>query len=487
VIVSITRFAALLRRAGVDVGIDATIAAAEALTLTALDDRSRVQAVLRVVMIRHRRDDETFDEVFESWFGGAWVAGRSTDDDPVEQTASAPAADARLMLDTDRRLHDAAYVDDPSERIGATTPHSETSEGSAAAVLGEEGDDVAPVIDADSDMGAWADAGRADPARAGRPRGLVLLPETLDLLDVMRVRLAATLVERDAMFEAAVRMSTHFAPSDARLLNPFSLDESRRLAQIVRLLRRQLDGAPAWRKRPDHRGVVDLRRTIRCAVVTGGVPIQTVRRTPALRRCRVVLLVDTSLSMRPTTRLMLHVANMLVAQAARVRVVAFVDQCIEVTDTIRHADVASAIGRLIDDPGGGPLDPSRPSDYGAALRSFWTRYGSLVDASTTVIVIGDGRSNGLDPNVEAVSQLRDRSRRLVWLTPEPEGAWGFGHGEMEQYATVCDHAARVRSLDDLAEFVESGVLRQERRHDQREVGRSVFHVNLPGATQQSSK
>jgi len=487
VIVSITRFAALLRRAGVDVGIDATIAAAEALTLIALDDRSRIQAVLRLVMVRHRRDDATFDQVFESWFGGAWVADRSTDDDPVDHTASAPAADARLMLDTDRQRHDAAYVDDPSERIGATTPHSEASEGSAAAVLGEDGDDVAPVVDADSDMGAWADAGHADPARAGRRQGLVLLPETLDVLDAMRLRLAAALVERDAMFDAAVRMSTHVAPSDTRLLNPFSLDESRRLAQIVRLLRRQLDGAPSWRQRRDHRGVVDLRRTIRCAVVTGGVPIQTIRRTPALRRSRVVLLVDTSLSMRPTTRLMLHVANMLAAQAARVRVVGFVDQCVEVTDTIRHADVASAIGRLLDDPGGGPLDPSRSSDYGAALRSFWTRYGSLVDASTRVIVIGDGRSNGLDPNVNAVRQLRDRSRRLVWLTPEPEGAWGFGHGEMEQYATVCDHAARVRSLDDLAEFVESGVLCQERRHDRREVGRSVLHVNLPGARQQSSK
>ncbi|MFV0309580.1 MAG: VWA domain-containing protein, partial [Desertimonas sp.] len=123
----------------------------------------------------------------------------------------------------------------------------------------------------------------------------------------------------------------------------------------------------------------------------------------------------------------------------------------------RHADLAVALGGLLDDAPGGPLDPARPSDYGAALGSLWHRYAALVSPSTSVVLLGDGRSNGRDPGLGHVTELTRRARRTVWCTPEPEGAWGFGNGEMAHYAERVDGAVSLRTLDDLQRAIRESV------------------------------
>lgn len=396
-----------------------------------------------------------FDAVFDAWFQPDWFETAAGVTSADETTTS--EHHASLMLDTERRVHEAAYVDDPSERIAARTPNSEVRPGSAQATIGEGGDPIAPIVDVDSTVGTWTDdASRL--ATRGPAGGALRLPEDPDadraLTEFLAITLETIIAEREAAFAVDTPV-VESRPAETRLINPLGRAEATELAGIVRRLRRQIDGAPSWRRVAGRNGGIDLRRTLRRAVVTGGVPLTVARRGPCDTKGSVLLLADTSLSMRPTIRLMLHVAHLLAAQSSRVRVLAFVDRCLEVTDVIGHLDVARAIGRLLDDCPGGILDPARPSDYGRALDSLWSRYGLLVDDSTTVIVIGDGHSNGRDPNLAAVDRLRRRCRRLVWLTPEPEGAWRFGHGEMQRYADRCDHAATIRSIPDLAALVES--------------------------------
>ncbi|MEM1333031.1 MAG: VWA domain-containing protein [Actinomycetota bacterium] len=219
----------------------------------------------------------------------------------------------------------------------------------------------------------------------------------------------------------------------------------------------QLVGAPAWRRRPSRSGEFDLRHTLRSSVTLGGVPAVVRRRGPATTRPDLVVLVDTSVSMRPSARLMLHLVHALRRRPGRVRVLAFVDECVDVTDVVRHADLAMALGTLLDDAPGGVLDPARSSDYGTALASLWHRYARVLRPSTTVLILGDGRSNGRAPGFDLVADLTARCRRTVWCSPEPEGAWGFGNGEMAAYAERVDAAISVRSLDQLAGAIELGV------------------------------
>lgn len=99
------------------------------------------------------------------------------------------------------------------------------------------------------------------------------------------------------------------------------------------------------------------------------------------------------------------------------------------------------------------------SDYGVALGSLWHRFASLLRSSTTVLILGDGRSGGRDPGFAHVDALVRRCRRTVWWTPEAEGAWSFGNGEMTEYAERVDAAMTVRTLDDLLGVARTGALR----------------------------
>lgn len=468
-------FVALLRHHGLDVGTDRTLAAARALEHTDLAAPRAVKRALLVTLVGHRHHVELFDCLFDQWFDGGELAGAVLADAevlPHESVGPAPTSDISLMLDTERKLHDAVYVDDPSERIGVTTERRgerDRSAGPARAVGAPHGDQVRAAVDAatgvgdaDGETARVAEAARSAP---GRKAAEVHLPtgdapgkqfdELLHLMATARRRRLDPLEARSV------------APAHARsrsiLANPFDDAELATLRRIVEVLRPQLVGAPAWRRTPDPTGETDLRRTLRRAVTTGGVPIEVSRRRPPITRPEVLLLVDTSLSMRPSVRLMLHLAHHLRARLARVRVLAFIDRCVDVTDVIRHSDLATALGQLIDDAPGGPLDPARSSDYGSALRSLWSHSGHLVRPAATVFVLGDGRSNGRETGVDLVAEITDRCRRTIWLTPEPRGAWHFGHGEMARYAAVVDVAWTVRSLDDLVSLATSGLLKADRR------------------------
>ena len=62
---------------------------------------------------------------------------------------------------------------------------------------------------------------------------------------------------------------------------------------------------------------------------------------------------------------------------------------------------------------------------------------NAITPQTTVIMLGDARSNNLDPRADILRRIGERSKRLVWLNPEGRMAWGLGDSEMPRYATFC--------------------------------------------------
>ena len=63
------------------------------------------------------------------------------------------------------------------------------------------------------------------------------------------------------------------------------------------------------------------------------------------------------------------------------------------------------------------------------------RYPKLTPAGSAML--GDARSNNLDPRADILRRIAERSKRVVWLNPEGRMAWGFGDSEMPRYATFC--------------------------------------------------
>src|SRR5215208_3488321 len=76
-------------------------------------------------------------------------------------------------------------------------------------------------------------------------------------------------------------------------------------------------------------------------------------------------------------------------------------------------------------------------DYGNTVSDLEHAGAGAITPRATVIVLGDARSNNLDPRADILRRIAERSKRVVWLNPEGRMAWGWGDSEMPRYSTFC--------------------------------------------------
>ncbi|OUC78300.1 hypothetical protein CA982_13845 [Gordonia lacunae] len=207
-----------------------------------------------------------------------------------------------------------------------------------------------------------------------------------------------------------------------------------------RLIQR-MRGAPRRVVRPVDRGALDIRATMRAAVATDGVPAELWRRRRRPGPVRMLVLVDVSLSVRPVTGFILRLAQTLHRFGDRCEVVAFVDRPVRVTTALRTAAADSALAAVLAADG---LDLAATSDYGRMFGELLGDFGDLISRRTSVLVVGDARSNGLDPRVDLVAEIGRRSHRVAWITPEPERYWSQSGCAMADYAEHCSGVVSVR-------------------------------------------
>jgi uncharacterized protein with von Willebrand factor type A (vWA) domain len=227
-------------------------------------------------------------------------------------------------------------------------------------------------------------------------------------------------------------------------------DEPRRLERAVERMGWRLGGAPGSR-RSVRAGRLDARWTARRAAMTDGVPFAPVFLARRDDRPRLIVLCDVSLSVRGAAGFLLRVARAAQRQGGRVRSFVFVRELAEVTRLLTGEDLETAIGAIFD---GRLLDTAEASDAGAALRDLVGKYGHVLSRKATVLVLGDGRNNGRDPGLEAIEAIRERCRRVVWLTPEERGTWRLAGCDVPRYAMRCDLVASVRSVTELERVVQ---------------------------------
>jgi uncharacterized protein with von Willebrand factor type A (vWA) domain len=98
------------------------------------------------------------------------------------------------------------------------------------------------------------------------------------------------------------------------------------------------------------------------------------------------------------------------------------------------------------------------TDYGRMLRLFRARHMDALTRKTTVIVIGDARSNYGNPEEGILEEIRGRSRRVLWLNPENEDFWNSGDSEMHSYEPFCNEVRLCQNLNQLSAFVRELVL-----------------------------
>ena len=220
----------------------------------------------------------------------------------------------------------------------------------------------------------------------------------------------------------------------------------------VRPLARQLARRVAQRRRFQRHGRLDVRRTMRRSLGSGGVPLDPAFRRRRVSKADVVVLCDLSGSVAEFAEFTLTLVHALHHELARLRSFVFVDGVAEVTDLIDRADQFPEPHHLLRRQG--VIADDGHSDYGQAFQSFWTVHAATALTSrTTLIVTGDARTNFRAGGEEPFRLMAQRARRTYWLNPEPRADWDHGDSRIGDYARCGAAVYEVRSLRQLAEAV----------------------------------
>lgn len=236
-----------------------------------------------------------------------------------------------------------------------------------------------------------------------------------------------------------------------RKLMNFSATEQRELEAAVRRMARQIHGARTRRLKQDRTGKISVSHTIRNNARYEGIPFQPVLRRHREQKPRLVLLCDVSLSTRNLSRFWLHMVYQLQSLFSKVRTFVFVADTAEVTQLFEEQGMDRAVDEIFS---GRILDADVNSDFGKAAEQFVSESLPSINHRTTVVILGDGRNNGKPPNVEALEEISQHAKQLIWITPEERWFWQLGGSDMALYEQLCDRVEVVRSAEQLAGVAE---------------------------------
>jgi uncharacterized protein len=208
---------------------------------------------------------------------------------------------------------------------------------------------------------------------------------------------------------------------------------------------------------------VDVRRTMRSSLETGGVPLRLRYRPKRPRRPEIYVLCDVSTSVTSASVFFLGVLHALHDSFRKLRSFVFIERISEVTEVFEHERDFRTISQRISSEGG-VADVSGYTDYGRVWLEFLGEIADELDPRSTVIVLGDARTNGREPHAEVFAEIAERAGRLFWLNPEPRLYWNYGDSVMAAYERYCDGAFEcwtTRHLENFVNVVAGGALPTE--------------------------
>ncbi|WP_407662697.1 vWA domain-containing protein [Mycolicibacter minnesotensis] len=435
-------FVEALRGQGIAVGPSETVDAGRVLTVIGLDDREVLREGLACAVLRRPDHRDTYDAMFDLWFpaalGGRTVVVDGDEADPESTPLPEDAEDMRSLLldllndnpelaDTDPRLSAmiAAIVGSFGQYRSSRGPSFSAYQALKALALDElEGKLLAGLL------APYGDEPSPTQEQIAKAMAAQRIAQLRKLVDAETKRRTAEQLGREHVQMYGIPQLSE----NVEFLRA-SGEQLRQMRRVVAPLARTLATRLAARRRRSRAGTIDLRKTLRKSMSTGGVPIDVVLRKPRPARPELVVLCDVSGSVAGFSHFTLLLVHALRQQFSRVRVFAFIDTTDEVTHLFGpEADLAVAIQRITRESGVYTRDGH--SDYGNAFVSFVENFPNVVSPRSALLVLGDGRTNYRDPGVSVLSHLVTASRHAHWLNPEPQHLWGSGDSAVPRYADV---------------------------------------------------
>ena len=450
----IADFVRILRAADIRVSPAETLDAAEIFDTIGFDDRQILKHALGQTLAKTETEKLAFDEAFESYFrlpeetpppmAAAQEEGQS-DDKSAEQNSGegqpqegaqnagdnsdspeggAPQSLTEMLENNDMAALQAAMQQAATE-AGLANAKLFTQQGMFSRRI-MEAMGLAELEARIRQMNEGGETQEADKLREGRARLFDAVQDFVERQIAMRTKNAGRLLREDAL--SRIRLS-NLDKSDMKIMR-----------ELIRKLAKRLASRHSRRRKKAQRGVLDIRRTMRANVAYDGKLFNLAWRRVKVERPKLIVLCDVSGSVAAVSRFFLMFLYSLDEVMPKTRSFVFSNRAGEITDVLQEGDLEEAMENALRQYGGGS------TDYGMSMMDLAEATLDAVDKKTTLMVLGDARSNYGDPGHLVLKEFYERAGRVIFLNPEPETVWDTGDSEMKKLGAYCTHKQTCNSV-----------------------------------------
>lgn len=438
-------FISALRRAGLPVSSDETLAAAESIRILGFDNRRQLKSALSLVLAKTEPDKQRFSECFERFYNTGATQGveanpqvetRRQEDQPPQAIADPGLTPSlsNLLQASHEQLR--LSVQQAGENAGVEDIRLFTQRGVFLRRILQQ-------LDWPELQQKMLDASQGAPGRHPRLADMQNLSANIQALarDYIDRQYALHGQPRSAQMREQMLMQTRI-----NQLDPGQIASCRKLvARIVKRLTRHFKR----RKRYYRRGMLDLHTTLRHNMSNEGILFKLRWRRKHRDRPRVFVLCDVSGSVRQYAELMLLFVYSLQDILPRAQCYAFASRLENITALLKaRGDIEQAIATTLRRIGGGA------TDYASALDDFCREAGPMLNRNSVLIVFGDARNNHGDPSLDTFHRLTGKAGSTYWLNPESHFLWNTGDSVIADYARDCDGLFEASTLEQLEQFCE---------------------------------
>lgn len=443
----ISNFIRALRSADVKVSTGEALDAARTVAMIGYGDRGLLKDSLGCVLAKSEAEKDIHDRLFDLYFarsnagreasrneaeeteaGERSESGGSEDGDPVEQMVSlTEEGNEQALAAAVERAAEAAGLND----IRFSTQTAYYAQQMVRAMGGEALQER--LLQALQQSGAEADT------------------EAERLIDARRALTMAARERAERAFEVFGAGETEKFRDDVaatKRLTALEAHDMARMKLLIAKVAKRLAVKHSRRRKKTSRGILDVRRTMRANAGYDGVPFNVVWRQKKKDRPKIIAICDVSGSVAAYVRFLLLLLYSLKEVIPDLHAYAFSYRLGDVSDILENNEFDEAMKKILREFGLGS------TSYGQALSDFAMNHETVIDRRSTIIVLGDGRSNYGDSRLDLFSGFASRAKQVIWLNPEGPALWGTGDSVIPRYAPYCKQMSHVATLRDLERAID---------------------------------
>lgn len=431
---TLTSFIRALRSSEVAVSPAEAIDAARAIGIVGYGNRTVLKDTLGCVLAKSPAEKETYAYLFDLYF-----SRERPDEAPGRTPPDAPSQTGDDLLSLMQSGDEAAIgmaLEEAAQQAGIEEIRfpTQVSYYASQMVNAMGGEAMSQRLLEALRSGEGGDPDAADALLAARKKAMTLARE-----------------KAEAAFDIYGRGETQIFRDDflaSKSLSAIDQHDMQRMRPLIAKIARRLQSKYSHRRKKRNRGQLDIRRTMRANAKQNGVPFTLHWRQKKRQRPSLVVLCDVSGSVAKYVHFLLLLLYALHDTIPRLHAFAFSNRLEDVGHLFDEMGFEAAMSHILKTVGMGS------TSYGQALSDLKTQHWRKIDRHTTLIILGDGRSNYGDPRIDIFKEAAARAKRTIWLCPERESLWGSGDSEMDRYKAYCASLTHVATLKDLERSID---------------------------------